>query len=260
VAEWLGGGAAALPARMAPFWHDFDAGRNTGSNPGCGLFCATDLTGGPGNAITYVTWRDVGEFNTVSASGGHSVNTFQAVFYEATDEVEFRFGPMSGARAGGGITGFTRGSVGGVNAPDSGSRDLSAELPTASAPIVASPRSAIAMVASARPVLGASISLRATNVPTDVGLGLFLLDFAARQPGLPVPGYTEPGCILTTESALPSQLEVVAASGSTATSATLPIPANPLFTGATMYAQFTFLRATFTAATSNAVKLTLGNR
>ena len=258
VAEWLGGGATPLPARMAPFWHDFHAGRNLATNPASGMYVATDTSGGPGNAVTYVTWREVGEFNTVSATGGHAVNTLQAAFFEATQEVEFRYGAMSGCRWGTGITGFSRGSAGGVDVADSGSRDLSHELPVTSAP--AGPASALALAASDRPALGATLAFTAANLPAEPGIGVFVLDLLALQPGLPVPGLTEPGCILTTPLTPAASLEAVLPAGATVASAPLVIPANPALAGFALYAQFAFVRTTFTAFTSNALKLVVGNR
>jgi len=258
IAEWLGGGATPLPARMAPFWHDFHAGRNLTTHPASGMYVATDTSGGPGNAVTYVTWREVGEYNTVAATGGHSVNTLQAAFFEATQDVEFRYGAMSGCRWGTGIAGFTRGSAGGANVADSGSRDLSQELPVTSAP--AGLATALALTASDRLALSASVVFTAANLPAEPGIGVFVLDLLALQPGLPVPGLTEPGCILTTPLSPAAALEAVLATGPTAASAPLVVPADPALTGFALYAQFAFVRTAFTALTSNALQLVIGNR
>ncbi len=165
---------------------------------------------------------------------------------------------MSGCRWGTGITGFSRGSVGGADVADSGSRDLSHELPATSAP--AGPAAALALAASDRPALGATLAFTAANLPAEPGIGVFVLDLLALQPGLPVPGLTEPGCILTTPLTPAASLEAVLPAGATVASAPLVIPANPALASFALYAQFAFVRTTFTAFTSNALKLVVGNR
>ena len=92
--KWLGT-ATTETVRFAPIWHDFHCGRNTGSNPNSGLHIQNDTSGGPGQTVTYATWFQVARANVQSAPGGHSVNTFQAVFFEATGVVEFRYGNMT---------------------------------------------------------------------------------------------------------------------------------------------------------------------
>ncbi|MEO6595333.1 MAG: hypothetical protein ABIP94_11320, partial [Planctomycetota bacterium] len=135
--SWLGATATEL-ARVAPLWHDFHAGRNTASHPNSGMHVLTDTSGGVGNAVCYVTWLQVGRFNTVSGIGlgGQSVNTMQCVLRENSRAIEFRYGTMdelTGSSLGAalhGIVGFTRGRIGGTTPSiDPQSRDLSIEMP-----------------------------------------------------------------------------------------------------------------------------------
>ncbi|MEO6597154.1 MAG: hypothetical protein ABIP94_20615, partial [Planctomycetota bacterium] len=139
VTDFLGAGATAFTARLSPYWHDFNCGRNTGLNPTAGLHVLTNTSGGVGNSVCYVTWWDVGEFNSVSGTGifGHAVWTFQVVMYEATGVVEFRYGTMpattaSSTTAAGSnpaLVGFSRGRIGALGSVNPQSRDLSAEIP-----------------------------------------------------------------------------------------------------------------------------------
>ncbi|MFY9344835.1 MAG: hypothetical protein WAT39_20245 [Planctomycetota bacterium] len=257
IAEWLGGGASNYGARFAAFWHDFNGARNTVSHPGSGMYVNTDTSGGAGNAVTYVTWKETGEFSTVSATGGHSVNTFQIVLFEATRVVEIRYGACA-LMAGNGIAGFTRGGLGGgVNCADAGSRDLSHEVPFSSN--ANGTTTALAVTTSARPILGTSATFTGANIPLELGIGLFLYDIAALQPGFPVPGITEPGCIVSVPLSPSSLIEVTLPAGATVTSAPLAYPANFGLLGLNLYVQFAFWRAgSLTAVTSNGLKLTLG--
>ena len=63
--------------RLAPFWTDLHCGRNTTTHPNSGLHVRTDTSGGPGNAVCYVTWLNVGNFQ--SATPGGLTHTFQCV-------------------------------------------------------------------------------------------------------------------------------------------------------------------------------------
>lgn len=54
VAELIGS-SVAQTARVAPLWFNFHAGRNTATHPNAGLNVLTDTSGGPGNAVCYVT-------------------------------------------------------------------------------------------------------------------------------------------------------------------------------------------------------------
>lgn len=215
--EWLGNTAATpYTARVAPFWHDFVASRNTTSHPGCGLhaLAVPESFPGAGDASYWVTWLNMGELNTQLAPvGGQSVNTFQCVFQQSGN-IEFRYGSMSLIQSATsvidvmGIVGFTRGRIAGVNSVDPQSRDLSHELPFQTAvegafgnvsfTSVSTPLAAGA-VYGARMFGGQSITFSVGNIPAaPLSLGCINLDLATTSPGLQLPGLTAPQCMLST--------------------------------------------------------------
>ncbi|HZN37360.1 MAG TPA: hypothetical protein VFD82_01080 [Planctomycetota bacterium] len=207
-------------ARLAIFWKDLNMLRNVGINPIAGLHVQTDASGGAGNNVCYVTWWDVGEFNTVSGTGvqGHTQWTFQMVLFEATGVVQFRYGNVPvyatastttvGCHAT--IAGFSPGRIGGVlgnNSVNPQNRDLSLEVPFATMPEGAFGN--MGQVAVAAPVVGGlqyggrmfggqTVSWNAVNVPPGTVLGAQLVDVGATRPGLQFPGITAPGCMLST--------------------------------------------------------------
>ncbi len=213
--EWLGNTAATpYTARVAPFWHDFVGTRNTASHPNCGLHVLNDTAGGPGNTVTYVTWLNTSSINCVTG-GGQSVCTMQCVFYEATGQIEFRYGSFTEFSASTttlsnitGIVGFTRGRIGGVNSVDPRSRDLSHEalVPfTTGVELTSSPHIfATSSPLAADPTYGArmfggqSVTFGVSDVPAGTVLMLINLDIVALQPGVQVPGVTAPGCMIST--------------------------------------------------------------
>lgn len=263
VANWLGGGASNYPARFAACWHDFLATRNTTTNPLAGMYVATDTTGGAGNAVTYVTWRETAEFNTVTATGGHSVNTFQMVFSEATGQVEMRFGAMAPLMTGC-TTGFTRGTMGaGVNSIDSGSRNLSHELPTqGNGPN--GTQGALLLGTSARLSYTQSTTFTAVNIPATAAFGAYIFDLAVFEPGIQVPGLLAPGCLLTLQLSPQHeiiQLDLLGGPATTTTGAFGPVPNAPfVFNGVSLYVQYAYLDGvTNLWSSSNTLKFKLGN-
>ena len=209
--EWLGNTSTSpYTVRFAPFWHDFHAGENTTTHFNSGLHVRT--VGVSPNQACYVTWFNVGEFNTV-AGGGQSVSTMQCVFFESSNVVEFRYGAMDMNHGGSvgsavnGITGFTRGRLGGVNSVDPQSRDLSHELPFATGPEIAGnvSLSAVSVPLPAGPVYGARMFGGQTLVfgvgnvpPAPNAAGLINLDLVATMPGFQFAGITAPGCMIST--------------------------------------------------------------
>ena len=278
--KWLGT-AATETVRFAPLWHDFHCGRNSSSNPNSGLHIQNDTSAGAGQAVTYVTWFEVARANVQQTPGGHSVNTFQAVFFQATGVVEFRYGNMTeiagGASSGTtrewvGITGFTRGNIAGVPSKNPQSRDLSLELPFSTGPEIANHIGLVAVQSATTPpgpagrmFPGASITWNATDLPPTTTIGALFVDLAPLAPGLNLPGLIAPGCLI---SVTPSAFawEVFLLPGTTATG-TLPlvIPAgyNPAFLGAQFYTQFLVLDGLFggpnlITGSSPALKHTVG--
>jgi hypothetical protein len=109
-------------ARLAVCWNDQHCGRNITTIPNSGMYVNTDLSGGPGNGVTYVTWLDIGQFANAALSGLCD-NTFQAAIHE-NGVVEFRYGAFNSWRtATNTIVGFSRGAVA-APANNPGSRDL----------------------------------------------------------------------------------------------------------------------------------------
>ena len=285
VLEWLGNTSTTpQTARFAPYWHDLNAGRNVALNPLAGLHGFTDTTGGPGNNVTYVTWLNVGEFNA-AAQPGHTDWTFQVVMFEASGAVEFRYQAMpaivasSGSTAGGhaAIVGFTRGRIGGatgVNSVDPQSRDLSAEIPFATA--IEGTAGNIGLTAVATPQAGGaqyggrlfggqSVTWRASNVPAGALFGAHLVDSASASPGLALPGITAPGCVLSVTGGALVWETFLFPTATTQGVVPLTVPGNynPSLLGAQIHAQFVLLDGLFTGgilipAASNAIRHTVG--
>jgi hypothetical protein len=270
-------------ARLAIFWKDLNMQRNVGINPIAGLHVKTDVSGGPGNNVCYVTWWDVGEFNTVSGAGvqGHTQWTFQMVLFEATGIVQFRYGNVptyatsstttAGCHAT--IVGFSPGRIGGLSGTNSvnpQNRDLSLEVPFATMPEGAFGN--MGQVAVAAPVAGGvqyggrlfggqTVTWNAVNVPPGTILGAQLIDVGATRPGLQFPGIIAPGCMLsTTAGALLWELHVLPA---TTAIGTVPLAVPHGFEGTEIYAQFIALDGLFggpnlITVSSNAIKHRIG--
>ena len=270
-------------ARLAIYWHDLNMQRNVAQSPNCGLHVKTDTSGGPGNAVCYVTWLDVGEFNTVSGVGvtGHTVWNFQCVLSEASGTVEYRYGNMPtwatastttvGCDAA--IVGFSPGRIGGatgVNSVDPQSRDLSLELPFLTS--VEGTSGNIGQLAIATPFpggeqyggrmfAGQTVTWNAVNVPVGTILGAQLLDLGATRPGLMFPGITAPGCVLSTTTGALLWEVFVLPPATTVGTRPFVVPAG--FEGTDIYAQFIVLNGLFggpslITSSSNAIKHTLG--
>jgi len=252
--ELLGGGASNLPARVAPYWHDFtNTSRNGTTHPGSGMYVTTDVTAGAGNYVTYVTWKETGEFNTV-AFGGHSVNTFQCAFHEVSGVIEFRYGSMD--HVGGlGITGFGRGTLGaGVNATDPGFRDLSAEVPfMTTGPD--GPTSPLVHNLSARPIVNTSVTLDAYGIPATTLLAACLVDLVPLSPGVNF-APLGPGCLQSLLA--PATYQLFFGPPATVTSTPFAAPPGCTFVGVTLFTQYATLDASNIVYSSNALRWTLG--
>lgn len=271
------GSSSNLTARLAACWHDFVPGRNTSTHPNAGLHVKTDTSGGPGNAVSYVTWNGVGTFKTVGGPG-HADYTFQCVLHEATGVVEFRYGSMMAHVAHWStittnvvhaVVGFTRGRVAGIGSVDPQSRDLSLEGPFATS--VEGATGNMGQVAVATPDAGGAVyggrlfggqtvTWNVTNVPAGAVFGVQLVDVGATRPGLQLPGITAPGCMLsTTPGALLWEVSVLP--GATVTG-TVPLVVPHGVEGTEIFAQYVVLDLTggpnLISAASNALKHTIG--
>jgi hypothetical protein len=245
-------GTNGEPARLAPCWYDFHCGRNTGTHPNSGLHVLTDTSAGPGNAVCYVTWANIGVFNQ-NAVGGTSVSTMQCVLHEATGVAELRIGQMHVTSAQLAITGFSPGRVAGVTSMHPGPHDLSDELPFTTSPDGAV--HALTHNAAARPVLGAPFTLQAYNQPAGTVVGALLAGFTPQVPAIAMAPLA-PGCGASLFLPGMATVEAFVAPAGTVTSSPLMIP-HP-FVGAQLFTQYAALDALGNVYTSNGLRLTAG--
>ncbi len=272
--------AHATPhGRLAPFWTDLHCGRNTTTHPNSGLHVRTDTSGGPGNAVCYVTWLNVGNYQSVTP--GALTHTFQCVLRQATGQIEFRYGTMPKACAitnistgFATITGFVPSRGAAAQLVDPVSRDLSLEVPFATAvegafgnmnldsvstPVADSP------AYGARMFAGQTVKWNVNNVPVGSLLGAQLLDIAASRPGAQLPTITAPGCMLSTSQfAILHEVDLLPGSTVTGT-AGLTVPSNANLAGVKVYAQYIVLGGLFGApdlitVASNSLEHTIGGR
>ncbi|HEX6812526.1 MAG TPA: hypothetical protein VF384_12950 [Planctomycetota bacterium] len=254
VAELLGI-SVAQTARIAPFWYNFHCGRNTASFANAGLHVMTDTSGGPGNAVAYVTWFKVGRSDVTPA--GASVSDLQCVLHEASGIIEVRFGSMQVGAQALGITGFSPGRVGTVASFHPGPRDLSHETPFTIEADGGAHALTLGTNTMARPIVGTSITLQSYNQPAGTVLGLMCLDVQSLSPSVPIPGLLAPGCGL---SLMPGSFfihEIVVNPTGTYSAAPIAIPA--AWHGQSFYAQYAACDALLAnISMSNGLKLTAG--
>ena len=270
-------------ARFAIFWKDLNMLRNVGLNPAAGLHAFTDTTGGAGNAVCYLTWLNIGEFNTVSGAGvnGHTNWTFQIVMSEASGTVEYRYGNVPAFATASSTTpgcfatlvGFSRGRIGGllgVNSVDPQNRDISLEgtFTTAIEGAVGNMgQQAVALPNAGgtqyggRLYSGQSVKWNAVNVPSGTIIAAQLLDVAANRPGFQFPTVTAPGCILSTSAGAILWETFLLPTATTAGTVPLVVPNGIL--GVDIYAQFVALDGllggpNLITVSSNAIKHTVG--
>lgn len=278
VGELLGA-TVSLPARLMPFWYDFNCGRNIATHPNSGMHAIVDTAGGPGNAVCYITWADVGVFNSVTP-GAHAVYQMQCVLYEATGVVEFRYGNMPAYCNNAenvnpsypGFVGFTRGRIGTTASVDPQSRDLSIETPFATSieglsgnigQVVKATPDVGGIAYGGRAYAGQTLTFDAVGVPAGALLGAQLLDFAASTPGQFLPTITAPGCVLST-SLSPQLFQVTVLPGSTVVG-TAPVAVPAGVEGFELIAQYVVLDGLFggpnlVSSASNAVRITVGKK
>lgn len=281
VGELLGVSAVS-PARLMPLWYDFHCGNNTATHPNSGMHAVVDTAGGPGNAVCYITWSNIGVFNSVAGTGigGHAVHQMQCVLYEATGVVEFRYGNMPAFCANTqttnpshpGFVGFTRGRIGGIASVDPQSRDLSVEAPFVTAieglsgnigQVVKATPDVAGIAYGGRAYAGQTLTFDAVGVPTGATLGVQLLDFAQSVPGQFLPTITAAGCVLST-SLSPTLFQVTLFPPATVVG-TVPVTVPAGIEGFELIAQYVVLDGLFggpdlVTSASNAARITVGKK
>ena len=193
----------------------------------------------PINGVAYVTFTGVVDYGTSSP------NDFQYVFNQ-NGSVELRFGNVTPTA---GAVGYS----GGVNAADPGQTDLSAITVLVTG---TSDRPALSHSASARPVIGTTITLDTLNVPAGAQVGATLFGLFE----LPVPVDLSPlGMPSCSQYGTIEASQIWIASGTTG-STPFALPSNPAFAGLVIVTQGAVLAPGVNATgalTSRALRLTV---
>jgi hypothetical protein len=228
-------------ARFAPYWTDLDPSSATGAG-------TVILDDDAPNGVVYITWTAVPCWEAVPSSP-RFVNTFQVALH-SNGNAEFRYQTCSApATPGLGVlVGFSPGGT----SRDPGNRDLSVAIPFSTA----TDHSALALAASARPVIGSTINLVTTNIPAGTAVGARILSFTQHNPGIDLASIGMPGC--RQYVGLDSSL-VFLVSG-TSSSSSLGIPNNTGLAGLHVYSQTATFSAGFNplgVVSSNGLQLKL---
>jgi hypothetical protein len=218
-------------------WHDYNP-----SIPGSGQVKFEQVGG-----IAYVTWDGVWDFG---GTGPANANTFQIQFELASGSVHYVYQTMS-TLGNGMLVGV---SDAGASA-DPGSMDISAALPsTYMAEVFAV--TPIACASSARPVIGTTINLNSSNIPTTGLIGLTIFGFTEITAGVDLTFLGMPTCRLYTSLDVTAAFVPLLGTGSTA----LAIPASPSLAGTIVLSQSAVFVPginPFGFITSNGVRLVL---
>jgi len=218
-------------------WHDYNP-----AIAGSGQVKWEEVAG-----VVYITWDGVWDYGGTTAA---NANTFQMQFEIATGTVHYLYQTMS-TLGNGRLVGF---SDAGASA-DPGSMDISAALPTTyiAAVFTVVP---LAHSTSARPVIGTTPNLLASNVPSGALIGLMILGTTEYTTGIDLTFLGMPTCNLY--ASLDVMLSFLPA-GSTG-SVPFVIPANPALAGLIILTQATAWVPginPFGFITSNGMRLTL---
>lgn len=227
----VGGFLSGAP-RWAAAWHDF--------NP---------------SGTTSIRWESTPtvvrvSYTAVPNYAGGGTATFQYQFF-ANGDVNVLYQSVA-ANGNAYLVGFTPGN----GASDPGSWDISAGL-GGGLTLCSGPTPDVALAASARPVMGTSINLDTTNIPSGSVLGLSILSLTQLTPGVDLTFLGMPGCTLY------QNLDVLNTFATPGTSASVPwnVPNVPSASGLVVMNQSAVLKVginPFGFVTSNAVALLLG--
>ncbi|GAB4162476.1 MAG: hypothetical protein Fur0037_28660 [Planctomycetota bacterium] len=218
---WLGSNASnacctgSVPAflssmaRIAASWGDL--------NPAAGGGVYADLDAATGEYV--ITWAQVPEY-------GQPGTVDMQIALQQNGIFEMRFGNCTIANHTT-LTGYSMGSV----PADPGPSDLS----TAPTVPITTGNAAVPLLlaASARPVLGTSINLDTSRIPSGSLLGGNFLGVIAHDPGIPLDPFGAPGCSQYITPAFSTAFAVTGPSVSTP----LAIPNNPALAGVRLVSQ-----------------------
>jgi len=220
-------------------WHDYNP-----TTPGSGLIKFEEVAG-----VAYVTWDGVWDFGGASAA---NANTFQFQFDETSGAVHLVYQTMS-VLGNGRLVGYSPGGT----SLDPGNQDISVLLP-GSIPLRGADLAALAIGASARPLIGTGINLVTSNIPAGTVLGATVFGLSQINPGLDLTFLGMPGCFQYT-SPVSSVVFVV---GGPSASVPFNIPNVPAYVGIHVFAQsatFSTGLNAFGLISSNGLDLGIGN-
>jgi hypothetical protein len=252
--------------RFCPYWLDNNCATNVATVPGSGLYVNTDLSGGPGNGVTYVTWKETAQYNGFGSAIANTTvckNTYQVVIFE-NGTVEFRYGTMEGADAFVyPLVGFSRGGTVATPCVDPGSRNLSHEVPFSTS--LEGTNGGMTLTAATRPILsttGTPISTVHTlvNIPVTTLISVVVIDFGGFQPGVPL-FIGNAGCIQTVVSPNIMTAQFNNNPTLTTTPFAFPLGIGPTaggWMGVPLYTQGVTLDSTNSTYSSNAMRLVMG--
>ena len=190
-------------------------------------------------------------FNGVANYSGGGTATFQFQFYP-NGNVNVVYGAVTAA-GNEYLVGFTRGN----GAADPGSWDISANLGAGLA-LCSGPTPNLALAASARPIMGTTIQLNTSNIPSGAPVGISLLSLTEYPaPGVDLGSLGMPGCRLYAGTDIMNTFLV----GGSSTAVAFSVPNVPSASGTVIMNQSAVLKPginSFGAITSNALQLLLG--
>lgn len=226
--------------RIAPLWMDLDPSTALTA----GRVGSTHYDVDPATNHAVFTWLNIAEYGTANSA---NLNTFQ-IELEPTGAFEIRWQNIATSASRTILTGVSQGR----GARDGGAVDLSVAVPFTTL----ADADALALDTPARPILGSTLQLVASAIPSQTSLGAFLFGFTKVDPGLSLASLGAPGC---------AQYVAIDASRiffSTGSSHALPqgLPLAPAFAGLQLHVQAAVLAAGSNALgllTSNGLTLTL---
>ncbi len=219
--------------RWTAYWRDL--------NPGTGGQVRFDAQA----TVARLTWDSVYTYGTTTP------NTFQVTFH-SSGNVDFVWSATDRTSSSQVLVGWSNG--GGANDP--GVSDLSA-LPTAGVGLCTASYAGLQFQASARPVLGTSIQLVTSNIPSGAPFGSVLLSLTQSVPAQDLTQFGMPGCYGHVANGI-SHLFVLPGSSQAMNFA---VPSATAFTGLVVFGQSFVFAPGLTpvgAIASNGLALLLG--